>query len=450
MTSRSKIPIQISTDRFSDQHPHPHTCTCAAAACSLPADHDLCSPTAAYVNTMNALSTLLSAVAIALVVCAGIVHQTRVLSTFQLAYRPPTTSMQQTHGQKTVTVGNMTLHVSNSITPEYPPIIPLPPKPKVRREKRETTNRRKNIQPSKSASVRRPPVTNSTRKIMYVHVGKTGGTTLDTVFRSNCAWYGLTEPRRRCYANFNNRNTSLDSVLSYLTKSTIHIRPRVHYKRWINETTTFLFSVRNPIARAVSAFDMDHIQNNNNNMTDQPKMRNARAPLYECFPTAEHLAQGLYGNSRNGTMDVKEQEQCRTTAWMVLTGNQTSQQAKVVTHLYHNYAYYKNLTLDQFPNREVMVVRTESLWQDISRLDVFLGGTGQFLTSGHRFDHGRATQYRVKSRLTPQGKQYFCKALQDEIAIYRMLIERAVNLNATEKRQSIGAVQADCGEEWKN
>jgi hypothetical protein len=392
--------------------------------------------------------SLFVTVAIVLMVCASVIQQSRILSTLKQSSGFFIDSLDE-NGGNVVPVGNLTLRVASSVQPVYPQLPTQ--KSKVRRESRNNTNQRQNVKPKRTSSVTRgpptSPTTNSTRQIMYIHIGKTGGYTLDTVFRSNCAWYGLEEPRSECWKNFNNQNTTTDSVLSHLTKATVHLAPRHHYDRWINDTTTFLFSIRNPIERAVSAFDMDH--NQNNNLTDKPNLKRSRAPFYNCFPTAEHLAQELFvknatddmNNTANKRSPPRRKIDCHSLGWNVLTGKRT---ANLVTHLNFNYQSYMNFTLDKFPDKEVMVVRTEYLWEDIAKLDVFLGGTGEFQKAGHQFDHGRST-YVVKSKLTTEGKQNFCKALQDELAVYRMLIERAVNLDATEKGETLDALRKDCG-----
>jgi hypothetical protein len=280
---------------------------------------------------------------------------------------------------------------------------------------------------------------NKQRKIMYVHVGKTGGYTTDRVFRSNCDWYVNSRPKSTCYANF----PSVESMLSNLTASTIHIRHRGNTYDLLEETTTFLFSVRNPISRAVSAFDMDHIQNSK---PKGVKVVKARNKFYNCFPTAEHLAQILDGNpeyikdNNNNDVDI---EMCKKKGLSALQG-----MAKTATntHLKYNYQTYHDMTLRHRPNNEVFVIRTEHLWNDISQLDKFLGGTGNVDDiSAFKHDHG-SDKYVVKSKLTQSGKKIFCQILSQEIAIYKDLILRASNLEESEKVETLNQLKEDCGE----
>lgn len=323
--------------------------------------------------------------------------------------------------------------------------------------------------------------------LMYIHVGKTGGYTLDSVLRSNCEWYGLKTAKEDCWALYNSINQdpstqqqqqlpfSQGSHLSHYTRSTMHLDPRRQNARWINEATAFLVSARNPIDRAVSAFDMDHIRNNKKSIHRRPKLKQMRQRFYEeCFPTAEKLAQGLVATAadtdtardNNSSMsmsttsidhdddgddnDTKEEDEpCSSEyAHQVLTG--TSPYDYLNTHLEYNYQFYRDETWGDNNNKDkaIMVVRTEHLWDDVSNLDRQLGGTGNFTNAAqsHYVDHG-SSHYLVKSILSPEGRRLFCHALQQEVAIYRELIERAMNLQEWEKKETLDTLRYDCGGE---
>lgn len=298
-----------------------------------------------------------------------------------------------------------------------------------------------------------PKMTNESRILMYVHVGKTGGYSMDAVLYSNCAWYGLKEPKQECFRNFRNYTlgpTSMGSHLSFFTRSTLHLAPRQAYHKWIDKTTTFLVSVRNPIDRVVSAFDMDHVGNNNNidNLNSQPQLTRKRRKFYRCFPTAEHLAQAIVDDdiNNNNRTDLEERQCSGKWARDALMGR-LHNSGNVVTHLKYNYQYYANLTFGKYPDREIMVVRTKHLWHDLGRLDqspMMMNGTGNLTKMmGHHFDHG-SSHYEVQSKLSKEGRRIFCDALREEIAIYRSLVERAVNLEEWEKSETLNQLRDDC------
>ena len=62
----------------------------------------------------------------------------------------------------------------------------------------------------------RLPVMEGDREILYLHVGKTGGATLDKIFRSNCEYKSK---KLRCLSELPEH----ESVLSHLTKYTVHV-----------------------------------------------------------------------------------------------------------------------------------------------------------------------------------------------------------------------------------
>jgi hypothetical protein len=163
-------------------------------------------------------------------------------------------------------------------------------------------------------------------------------------------------------------------------------------------------------------------------------MEQKRTEFYNCFHTAEDLGQSLRKKSNTTTTE------CRVKAVQALDGNMD-----FPSHLHYNYEYYVNMTLSTYPQKEVFVVRTEHLWDDLSELDMMVGGSGPLSRAGSKYDHGSSV-YKVRSKLSNQGKQLLCYGLRKEIQIYKDLIQRAVNLDDSEKKDAIDAVDKDCGD----
>jgi hypothetical protein len=187
---------------------------------------------------------------------------------------------------------------------------------------------------------------------------------------------------------------------------------------------------------------MDHIRNS---AAKGLKAKKARSKFYGCFPTAQHLAQMLAANLTDGEHSQEEAKtaRCRQKGLAVLRGLGGT---ATNTHLKYNYQTYYEYTLSHYPKKEVFVIRTEHLWDDMSRLDRLLGGSGQFDQSGHKFDHG-SEKFAIKSKLSPDEKKIFCQILSPEIAIYKDLILRASNLEEWEKDESLNQLKEDC---WEN
>ena len=323
------------------------------------------------------------------------------------------------------------------------------------------------------------------RVLYYVHTGKTGGTSLNRVLRANCEWHQNGRARKKCFSELTGFGDEEESELSKATKRHIHARVRKKLERdFIREhnVTTFLWTLRNPISRAVSAFDMDHSDNDPQKNEAVAWWRNL---FYkECgFQTAQDLADMLLpednntaeggggGRQRDDRLHVvsvrkhpkhksnetTEDVNCRELAEKVLTGNG---HVLINGHLCANYATYADATVGQFPEMEVFGLRTEKLWIDATNLNRMLLSVGANHSSSssrssssssptttihtHIQTHG-SEHYKVKSKLTTEGKRTFCCFLSDENQIYEDLMRRTGNLSDKVKLESLNALYDDCG-----
>ena len=69
---------------------------------------------------------------------------------------------------------------------------------------------------------------------------------------------------------------------------------------------------------------------------------------------------------------IATNEECSTIGVYALLGRISS----CGNHFQFNYEHYWEYAIGQSPDRSVAVVRMEHMWDDISRLDQHLGGTG--------------------------------------------------------------------------
>lgn len=91
--------------------------------------------------------------------------------------------------------------------------------------------------------------------LLYLHVGKTGGMSLDRILRSNCNWRKGKDQRKKCYEALLTGNDEL--LLSKKTKATLHMElPPAETIRSLCHNQEILWTLRNPISRMVSALDM--------------------------------------------------------------------------------------------------------------------------------------------------------------------------------------------------
>lgn len=274
--------------------------------------------------------------------------------------------------------------------------------------------------------------------VIYIHVGKTGGTTLDSVLRSNCHWYSSISAQNRCIGLLDHMETdnANKTVLSALTKATLHMDPNQDFHHWLDDADAFLVTIRDPITRAVSAFNMHHPNNTLQwrRYRRPPKNMPLLATFYvRCFPTVEHLARVL------ALADA--QDDCYNIGVHALSGNS---KLKVVPHLQYNYAFYHQRTLKMYPGRPVFVLRTDHLWEDLANVDTLLGGSGDFVQKGEAQTWG-SERFHVHQGLSSNGTQILCCFLANELEIYEKILLSAVNLSPLEKETTLTKLYDHCG-----
>ena len=285
---------------------------------------------------------------------------------------------------------------------------------------------------------------------------------MEKVFIACCNLNGNRYSRKVCKYNINANGG--ESVLSTKTRKILHW-PFEIPSTFNANTTTFLFTVRNPISRLVSAFNMHHPSNTHNTGDN-----NGANYFYSCFPTIQHLANTLQNHDKGlSVMNVNnESVNCFQLGKDTLTGRPPEQpcaadytsakhyeKMKYVYennaglacgHCYGNYDKYTKYTLQQYPDKEVFAIRTEQLWNDTHNLNVALGGREDAFEhiTNHRFTHG-SQAYQVSVGLTKLGKATICCFIYEEIALYEQIIKRAVNLLEDEKNEALASLYEDCG-----
>jgi Sulfotransferase family len=361
---------------------------------------------------------------------------------------------------------------------------------------------------SSSSSSSPTPPTPPSRSILFVHVGKTGGETVKKVLRIGCEVRKNVAQQAHCWEH--DFDVAHESKLSQLVHGYFHYR-QMHPRNAALVATHYLYTLRHPVQRLQSWFryispincpiPLEVTRKNNNNntssmnvaaMLDDPVLnrmmacRNRQTVLdrpdswearfFACFPTLEFMAQGLAVKN--------DSTRCSRMLRHVLNGQggsgggDTTTGQDVVGHLAANYQYYHRhtigLSMSSLPsssshanattnnNRTVLVLRTESLWEDLKELDIFLGGNGYFRKEGLRVSHLHKDQqpqhdqhkaeevpvqqvlYKDAVVLSPQGGKLLCCEMHEELAIYRELLLRAVNLNATQQRATLAAALELC------
>lgn len=282
-----------------------------------------------------------------------------------------------------------------------------------------------------SDSIKWPnPISITSPAMLFIHVGKAGGMTLRVHLpvplaknkKELICWRRNETDTANCLAPSNS------SALSNHIRGHMHIGSSFFSSDeqdfLMSHTDTFLFSIRNPIDRVISAFYYHQNQK-------------IKYPLFECFQSMNELIESLTGKKLSN-------DECSQLARRVLQGNTTAGGM----HFAYNYQYYEDETVKKKPNHYVAVIRAEHLWQDAKDLDIMLGGTGVLDGNGKRYTHYSTSTEKVstgKAEINSQDFSTLCCVLAKEMACYTRLLSRAVNLKPSQKRASLRQVQDQCG-----
>ena len=165
---------------------------------------------------------------------------------------------------------------------------------------------------------------------------------------------------------------------------------------------------------------------------------NAGAMVYfECFSTVEDLAFSL--NPSDETTDTY----CKRLGRTLVEGNL---QPTPCAHFHYNYQFYVN-TVWQDRSKEVAVLRTERLWEDVARMEELLGGNPTRFLDGRaqkKHTHG-SESFNITSGVSQTGAKFLCCGLRKELQVYHDLILSAVNLKADEKVETRQQTLHRCG-----
>jgi hypothetical protein len=163
-----------------------------------------------------------------------------------------------------------------------------------------------------------------------------------------------------------------------------------------------------------------------------------------CFPTIDDWARKASVSSNAGRVN------CTALARSTLAGEVDD---NLAAHLKANYRHYYHTAaaLSIVGNdttiratKEVLVVRMEQhLWSDLARLDIALGGTGNFGSKqGSHYTHGSEHFYQNDTIST---FPLFCCLLWTELEIYRDLLFAAANLKKRDKVETWQSSVERCG-----
>ena len=317
------------------------------------------------------------------------------------------------------------------------------------------------------------------RSIVLIHVGKAGGSSIRETLLPDCLSNNTLPNQtqeeikhwKKCIAAIN----AGQALSLYTNKRVFHMWDKNETE--MEQATTFVMTLRNPVDRMVSTYRYHH-PNNCINASDHPgenippsggcqmvrlgRMKPGQTGFQlfsQCFPSAamEDFAQSVmipWTGTSDAFQNLPETQQfkCRDLARQMVQGKPKS---KAVPHMFYNYEYYATSGIWKYPEKEFFGIRTEHEWEDWVAVDQWIGGSGSYeKTYGLKFSHG--SQYFEPSPLSTEAYRKLCCVLGQEIDVYLKMFDLAVNLDEAAKQQSEQQIRDQCGvtaavswEDWR-
>jgi hypothetical protein len=321
-----------------------------------------------------------------------------------------------------------------------------------------------------------------TPRILLVHVGKTGGSSMrlslnvemwqmrekvdclmrktqnnqTSILRTSNKAMVECSPKTDSRKNRRRRNLKT-SLMARQLITILHLFHRDQYTPvqmdWIlSNANTFLITTRLPVSRVVSTFY--YRLDRNFNKEDSKRKHDANDTYVQfyldCFRTFDDLAQamlmlssspgrvaeGVVGESHQTTKQFSTH--CQKLGERVLQGKQLYRGMQHFDKGFHHYMQY---TMVKRPDIPVVVVRTEHLWEDATKLAHAMGDNETKFEL--HTNAGITTKRKVpSSNINLVG---ICCQIIHDLEAYQRIILSAVNLNTAEKEESLRGSLEECG-----
>jgi len=184
----------------------------------------------------------------------------------------------------------------------------------------------------------------------------------------------------------------------------------------------------------------------------EPWMTTQAGPTYTCLELAQKTLRGqsVYTwNSTNTDDNIKKNWEplAREEALDMDLISNRHKDRHYMGHISLNFGYYYRRTIFKYPDKDLVVLRTEHLWEDLQGLEKLMGGDATIgPDSGHEArDYGSKNKYVLKDKVDdPERLQALCCALSSEYQIYKQLLISSKNLSGKQVDESIRAMEAKC------
>ncbi|KAL7429150.1 hypothetical protein ACHAXM_001562 [Skeletonema potamos] len=333
-----------------------------------------------------------------------------------------------------------------------------------------------------SSHMKKTIVPDDNRMLAFLHIGKTGGSTISVNIRHGCHDCCMQPCSVRTDGWIHNETILSQRIQSYYHMESIPL-DKLNKQ---NQITTIVTTVRNPISRFISAFAYEHPLNDR-----ATKLTHNREvwEQFSCFPNLSYLVKAAMGRAeirwnKAHTNALREQARqantvqfgklysrpkpvqeivspinCTKLAVLAFGRNETPLEIHesvvngshpFVNHMSYDYRQYY---LSMPPEKELFVLRHEHLWNDWEHVNHLLGMNNPKYYNWHavppfqRVERNVSHQYVAKERWKLHDRQeqrWLCHLLHDEIRTYLMIIMRAVNLNENDLSNAISDIDRAC------
>jgi hypothetical protein len=291
-----------------------------------------------------------------------------------------------------------------------------PPSP-TRDLQQESLQRELIRQQNTQAALPVPPHTHGA----FLHVGKTGGSTLSEQMRNGCHSF-----RPKPCRNITEKESFISKYSTYIHTPDFRRLGRGNYSHF----DFYVASLRDPLTRFLSAFVYMHPSNK---LESEQRFYRRLEGIYKCFPTVEEFTNVL------GDYNFREMEKmgnCTLLAKHLLFNK---------LHEAHHFFYDTKFIHQKLPtDSPLLVVRNEHLWHDWVTANQWLGQDEVAVYPDDVVRDFSNKSLSVSRRLSDIGRQRLCRALEREYHAYWRLIERAVNLTPEEKMATAEMARKSC------
>lgn len=249
------------------------------------------------------------------------------------------------------------------------------------------------------------------KQVCFVHVGKAGGSTVGCSlgFSLHCSSDGQNVP----------------GLLPIITTHAFH---RGVYDCQ-DDAAYYLFVIRDPLARIMSAFNYDRPESNQS----KPKSELFRTEDFyvKCpFWTLEDVAQN--GLLSNGSAPIE----CLRKARQALQGTK-----EYIPHWYFNYQYYYEFIT---PKKKILVIRNEHIVDDWNGIEALLGGRSNVLDQSLLPENNVHNKNSTDLYLSEESRIALCNVLCNEIQFYKTILRNAVNFMEEDVHISLEELRLQC------